>query len=51
MHSKEIKENEKRFFDFVNQGDMKAVEKWIDEFVAEDFVNHSPLLNEPTGKD
>ena len=51
MHSKEIKENEKRFFDFVNQGDMKAVEKWIDEFVAEDFVNHSPLLNEPTDRE
>jgi hypothetical protein len=51
MHAEEIKANEKRFFDFVNQGDMKAVEKWIDEFVAEDFVNHSPLLNELTDRE
>jgi predicted ester cyclase len=23
------------------------MEKWIDEFIAEDFVNHSPAFNEP----
>ena len=51
MHPEEIKANEKRFFDLVNQGDMEAVKKWIDEFVAEDFVNHSPLLNESTGRE
>lgn len=47
MHSEEIKANEKHFFDLVNQRDTAAMEKWIDEFVAEDFVNHSPAFNEP----
>lgn len=51
MHSEEIKANEKRFFDLVNQRDTEAMEKWIDEFVAEDFVNHSPAFNEPNDRE
>ena len=44
MSSEAIKANDKRFFDYVNRRDTKAVEKWIDEFVADDFINHSPAL-------
>lgn len=51
MNSDEIKANEMRFFDLVNQKNTVAIEKWIDEFVAEDFVNHSPALDEPTDKE
>jgi predicted ester cyclase len=50
MHPEEIKANEKRFFDLVNQRDTEAMEKWIDEFVAEDFVNHSPAFDEPADR-
>jgi predicted SnoaL-like aldol condensation-catalyzing enzyme len=50
MDSEEVKANEKRFFGYVNARDTDAMEKWIDEFVAEDFVNHSPALGEPTDK-
>ncbi len=45
MDSEAVKTNEKRFFDYVNKRDTEAIKKWIDEFVAEDFVNHSPALN------
>jgi len=51
MDSEEIKANEKRFFEFVNQRDTKAIEKWIDECVAEDFINHSPAFDEPTDRE
>jgi len=51
MNSKTVKENEKRFFDYVNQRDTVSMEKWIDEFVAEDFVNHSPALDVPPDKE
>lgn len=50
MNSEEIKANEKRFFDLVNQRNIEAMEEWIDEFVAEDFVNHSPARNESTDR-
>lgn len=51
MHPEKIKANEKRFFDLVNKKDTEAVEKWIDEFVAEDFVNHSPAFNESNDRE
>lgn len=51
MRSEEIKANEKRFFDLVNQRDTKAIEKWINECVAEDFVNHSPAFDEPPDRE
>ncbi len=51
MHPEEIKANEKRFFDLVNRRDTEAMEKWIDEFVAEDFVNHSPAFDEHTDRE
>lgn len=51
MDSEVIKANEKRFFDYVNKRDTEAMENWIDEFVAEDFVNHSPTLNVPTDRE
>jgi hypothetical protein len=50
VNSEDVKANEKRFFDYVNKKDLKAAEKWIDEFVAEDFVNHSPAFDESTDK-
>ena len=40
-----------RFFDYVNKRDAEAIKKWIDEFVAEDFVNHSPALNVSTDRE
>ena len=51
IDSKSIKTNEKRFFDYINKKDIEAMEKWIDEFVAEDFINHSPTLNVSTGRE
>lgn len=51
MNSETIKENEKRFFEYVNKKDVKAVEKWIDEFVDDDFVNHSIAFNESANKE
>ena len=45
MNSEAVKENEKRFFDYVNKRETEDMKKWIDEFVAEDFVNHSPALD------
>ncbi|NQT54752.1 MAG: ester cyclase [Desulfobacteraceae bacterium] len=51
MDSEAIKANDKRFFDYVNKKDTKAVEKWIDEFVDDDFTNHSPVLNVPPDKE
>ncbi len=44
MNSETAKANDRRFFDYVNKRDIDAMKKWIDEFVAEDFVNHSPEL-------
>ncbi len=44
MDSETIKEKDRRFFDYVNKKDIIAVKKWIDEFVDDDFINHSPLL-------
>ena len=51
MDSEAVKKNEKRFFDYVNKRNTEAMEKWIDEFVAEDFVNHSPVLNVSTDRE
>lgn len=51
MNSIEIKANERRFFDYVNQRDIESMEEWIDEFVAEDFVNHSTVLDVPADRD
>ena len=50
MDSEEVKANEKRFFDYFNERDLDALDKWIDEYVAQDFVNHSPVQNEPTDR-
>jgi predicted ester cyclase len=51
MNSETVKENEKRFFNYVNQRDTVSMEKWVDEFVAEDFVNHSPVLDVPADRE
>ncbi len=51
MDSETIKKNDRKFFDYVNNRDTKAMENWIDEFVADDFVNHSPVLNAPADKE
>jgi hypothetical protein len=50
MDSEAIKANERRFFDYVNNKDVDAMEKWIDEHVAEDFVNHSPMFDVSTDR-
>jgi len=51
MNSIEIKANERRFFDYVNHRDTTSMEKWIDKFVAEDFINHSPILDVPADRE
>jgi predicted SnoaL-like aldol condensation-catalyzing enzyme len=51
MDSIEIKANERRFFDHVNRRDKSAMGKWIDEYVADDFVNHSLPLDVPPDKE
>lgn len=51
MDSEALKANEKRFFDYVNKRDTEAMKKWIDEFVAEDFVNYSPTVDVPTDRE
>ncbi len=45
MNSEAVKANEIKFFEYVNNRDTKAMGKWIDEFVAEDFINHNPALD------
>ncbi len=45
MDIEKLKANERRFFDYVNQKEISAMEQWIDEYVADDFVNHSPVLD------
>jgi len=44
MNIEEIKTNERKLFDHVNNRNFKAVDSWINEHVADDFVNHSPVL-------
>ena len=51
LDSETVKKNEKRFFDYVNKRDTVSIQKWIDEFVAEDFVNHSPVLDVPADRE
>ncbi len=46
MDSEAVKANDKQFFDYVNKRDREAMEKGIDTFVAEDFINHSPALRD-----
>lgn len=51
MDSEAVKADEKRFFNYVNKRNTKAMEEWIDEFVAEDFTNHSPALDAPADRE
>ncbi len=51
MNSETIKANEKRFFEYVNKKDTEKMEKWIDEFVADDFINHSPVFDVSADKE
>lgn len=51
MDSETAKANDRRFFDYVNQRDIEAMKQWIDEFVAEDFVNHNPELGVSPGRE
>ena len=50
MDSETIKANDILFFDYINNRNIEEMEKWIDEFVAEDFINHSPELDVPKDK-
>ena len=45
MDSDAVKANEKQFFDYVNSRDTTAMDHWIDNFVAEDFINHNPAFD------
>ncbi len=45
MDSEAIKANEKRLFGYVNERDVEAIKKWINEFVDENFTNHSPMFD------
>ncbi len=51
MDSETIKENERRFFDYVNKRDEISMKKWIDEFVDDDFINYSLVLNVSADKE
>ncbi len=51
MDSKTAKINEKQFFEYVNNRDTKSLEDWIDQFVAEEFVNHTPSLDVPKSRE
>jgi predicted ester cyclase len=51
MNSDAVKMNEKRFFDYVSKRDTIAMEKWIDQYVAEDFTNQSPLFDVPPNRE
>lgn len=44
MDAASIKENDKRFFEYLNNKDLASLLKWIDDFVDESFINHSPIL-------
>ena len=50
MDSETIKANDILFFDYINNRNIEEMEKWIDRFVAEDFINHSPELDVPKDK-
>ena len=50
MDSEKVKANEKRFFDYFNARNIDAIDQWIDDYVAQDFVNHSPVQNEATDR-
>ncbi len=45
MDADAIKTRERRFFEHVNSKDMNAICAWIDNHVAEDFVNHTPSFD------
>lgn len=51
MDSEAVKANERRLFEALNKRKRDAVEKWIDAFIAEDFVNHSPSHNKTPDRD
>jgi len=45
MNIEEIKADERKLFNHVNKRDFKAVNQWIDQHVADDFINHSALFD------
>ncbi len=51
MDADAAKANEKQFFEFVNLRDTTSMERWIDNFVAEDFINHNPVFDVPNNRD
>ncbi len=51
MDSEEIKANEKRLFECFNRRDFEAVDSWINEHVAENFVNYTPHTGEERGRE
>lgn len=44
MDSETVKVNARQLFDYVNKKDTEALIKWIDNFIGEEFVNHTPAL-------
>lgn len=51
MDSKTAKVNELQFFEYVNKRDMESIEGWIEQFVDDDFINHSTALDAPRNKE
>ena len=45
MNIKKIKADEKKLFNYVNKRDFEAVNQWIDQHVADDFINHTALFD------
>lgn len=50
MDGAAAKSNEKRFFEYVNLRDTKAMSHWVDNFVARDFINHNPIFGVPNNR-
>ena len=51
MDSNAIKMNVKRFWDCVTAKDLTEMSKWIDEYAAADFVNHTTSFGEAPDRD
>ena len=46
MDSEKAKKNERLLFEHVNNRNWKAVDDWIDEHIADEYINHSIAFDE-----
>ena len=51
MNSGEAKANERQLFEHVNNRDWDAVDRWVDDHIAEDYINHSTAFDEPPDRE